>query len=48
MDVYRVSGEVVSPTSMVKMTVGADDDARSIVPVDQTALCEILIQVTYT
>jgi len=48
MDVDRVGDEVVSPSGVVEVTVGTDDDARTIVHVNQTSLCEVLIQVTHT
>ena len=39
--------EVVRSTGVVEVTVGTDDDARTIVLVDQTTPSEILIQITH-
>jgi len=46
MQVDWVSGEVMRSAGMVEVTVGADDDARTIVLVDETAPCEILVEIT--
>ena len=42
----RVVEEVVRSTGVVEVTVGTQDDTRTIVLVDQTTPCEILVQIT--